>query len=233
MEKFFTIIGGMGTMATQSYIRLLNQQTNAKCDQDYLNYILVNHASIPDRTAYILDQTKPNPLKPLLEDFKQQSKLKPAFFTLPCNTAHYFYDEITKVTDIPIIHMPKETVKEIKNLYPHAKRIGLLATKGTLNDGVYDREILNQGYELVKPSPEIAQKTSKLIYQDIKENDYVDAELFKEIVISMLEEFSCDVVILGCTELSLAKEVCPLDLPIVDSQETLVKRTLEWAKKLC
>lgn len=234
MKRFFTIIGGMGTMATESYIRLLNQQTPASCDQDYLNYILVNHASVPDRTAYILDPTKPNPLEPLLEDFKQQSLLKPAFFTLPCNTAHYFYDELTQATDVPIIHMPRETVKEINTLYPNAKKVGLLATEGTLNDGVYDKEILQQGYELVKPSLEIQAKTSELIYDDIKQKDYVDTKLFEEIVSEMMVKHDCDVVILGCTELSLAQERHPVtNWPVVDSQATLVKRTLEWAKELC
>lgn len=233
MKKFFTIIGGMGTMATESYIRLLNQQTPATKDQDYLNYILVNHATIPDRTDYILDQSKPNPLEPLLEDFKQQSQLKPAFFTLPCNTAHYFYDDLVKVTEIPIIHMPRETVLEIAKCYPNAKRVGLLATQGTLNDGVYDREILAQGYELVKPTATIQAKTSELIYDYIKAKNVVNEELFKHIVQAMLQQQKCDVVILGCTELSLAQERCPLDLALVDSQAVLVKRTIQLAQKLC
>ena len=39
-------------------------------------------------------------------------------------------------------------------------------------------------------------------------------------------------VILGCTELSLAQEREPItDLPLVDSQSTLVDRTIEWADK--
>lgn len=231
MKNFFTIIGGMGTMATESYIRLLNQQTPAKQDQDYLNYILVNHARIPDRTAYILDQTKPNPLLPLVEDFKQQSQLKPAFFTLPCNTAHYFYDELTEVTDVPIIHMPREAVLEIAQRYPNAKRVGLLATQGTLNDGVYDREILSQNYELIKPDVTIQAKTSELIYDWIKAQNKVKADLFEQIVAEMIDKYQCDVVILGCTELSLAQERCPLAYPLIDSQAVLVERTLAWAKR--
>lgn len=75
MKNFFTIIGGMGTMATESYIHQLNLRTPANNDQEYLNYILVNHATVPDRTAYILDNSKPNPKIPLLEDFKQQASL--------------------------------------------------------------------------------------------------------------------------------------------------------------
>ena len=55
MRDFFTILGGMGTMATESFVRQLNKRTQTHADQDYLNYILYNHATIPDRTAFILD----------------------------------------------------------------------------------------------------------------------------------------------------------------------------------
>ena len=76
MQKFFTIIGGMGTMATESYVHQLNLRTPAHADQEYLNYILVNHATVPDRTDYILDHSQPSPLPSLLEDIKQQSQLR-------------------------------------------------------------------------------------------------------------------------------------------------------------
>lgn len=76
----------MGTEATESYLHLLNQRTPAHRDQDYLNYILVNHATVPDRTDYIMDHTQPSPLPPLATDIKQQSLLNPAFF---CATLQY------------------------------------------------------------------------------------------------------------------------------------------------
>ena len=49
----------------------------------------------------------------------------------------------------------------------------------------------------------------------------------------MINERKCDVVILGCTELSLAQEREPIDgMPIVDGQIVLVERTLEKAMNL-
>lgn len=58
MENFFSILGGMGTMATESFVRLINHRTKATKDQEYLNYVLFNHATVPDRTAYILDRSE-------------------------------------------------------------------------------------------------------------------------------------------------------------------------------
>ncbi|NLR32800.1 aspartate/glutamate racemase family protein [Levilactobacillus tujiorum] len=232
MQKFFTIIGGMGTMATESYVHQLNLRTPAHADQEYLNYILVNHATVPDRTAYILDHNQPSPLPSLLEDIQQQSQLRPAFFTLPCNTAHYFYEDLQAATDIPILHMPRETVKEVKRRYPKARRIGITGTRGTIADKIYEHEVQAAGLEPVLPTEAIENETMDLIYHSIKENNTVDAELYHRIIRQMIDEQHADVVILGCTELSLAQEREPeTTLPTVDSQSVLVDRTLELALK--
>lgn len=91
MENFFSILGGMGTLATESFVRILNRRTQTHKDQDYLNYVLFNHATVPDRTAYILDNTLENPVPYLMDDIEKQNLLKPNFIVLTCNTAHYFF----------------------------------------------------------------------------------------------------------------------------------------------
>lgn len=234
MKKFFTIIGGMGTQATESYVHLLNKRTPAHNDQDYLNYILVNHATVPDRTAYITDpENNPSPLPPLEEDIQQQSKLGPEFFALPCNTAHYFYDQLQSVTDIPILHMPRLAVGAIAKKFPHARKVGLIATKGTLKDKVYDKEIADAGYEIVHPTDEIADETMDLIYKGVKEQDYVDPKLYHHILNQMVNELGSDVVILGCTEISVAEERAGNhDYPVIDAQSELVDESIRLAEKM-
>ncbi|UDM32562.1 aspartate/glutamate racemase family protein [Lentilactobacillus laojiaonis] len=232
MNNFFTIIGGMGTEATETFIHILNAKTPANKDQDYLDYILVNHATIPDRTNYILDHSQPNPFIPLAEDIKRQSKLNPDFFVIPCNTAHYFYDDLQAITSIPILHMPRLTVEDIKNKYPNAKKIGLIATRGTLHDKIYDKEILAAGYDLVKPTEKIADQTMELIYDNIKMNNRVDGNLYHEILRAMTEELDADVVILGCTELSVAQERAgDHEYNVLDAQTVLAEKTIELAKQ--
>lgn len=228
MKQFFTVLGGMGTLATESYVRLLDQRTPIHRDQDYLNYIVVNHATVPDRTTWILDHSKPNYNLDLIEDIKQQSLLKPAFFVLICNTAHYAFDQLQAATEIPILNMIQETVNEIKQIKPDAKKVGLLATRGTIEAGLYDHYITDAGYEEVKPTPEIVDMTEDLIYHDIKEAGHSDGQKYHELVRKMIEEQGSDVVILGCTELSFAQEMNPeTEFPVADSQSIIVDRSLE------
>lgn len=233
MKQFFTVLGGMGTLATESYVRLLDKRTPIKRDQDYLNYIVVNDATVPDRTAWILDHSQPDPYESLVEDVKQQSLLKPAFFALICNTAHYNFARLQEATDIPILNMLQSTVNAIKRIQPSAKRVGLLGTYGTLQTGIYDSYIQNAGYEEVKPTKELADLTEDLIYHDIKEKGHSDGKKYHELIKRMVEEMDCDIVILGCTELSYAEEMDPeTEYPIADSQSIIVDRSLALATEL-
>jgi len=232
MRDFFTILGGMGTMATESFVRQLNKRTPTHADQDYLNYILYNHATVPDRTAYILDRTKPNPVPVLQEDIRQQNILQPSFIVLTCNTAHYFFEELQKETKIPLLHMPKEAVKQIKADQVTGK-VAFLGTEGSVKAGVYERELINQGIDYLIPDKNLQAKINHLIYHDIKENDYINMDLFFEILADT-KTLGCEAVILGCTELSLVAEYITQehDYIIYDAQSILVDRTIERALAL-
>lgn len=227
MRRFFTVIGGMGTAATESYVRLLNARSEAKRDQDYMDYILVNHASVPDRTSYILNHDNPSFYPDLLEDIQQQSLLHPDFMVMVCNTAHYFYSELKQASSVPLLHMPRIAVKQMCEQYPEEKRIGLIATEGTIADGIYTDEITRAGREVVLGDAAVQAMVNELIYTDIKEHNRVNGELFHQILQTMHDDFGVNVIVLGCTELSLAQEKAP-DHPyqVIDAQSIIVDKTL-------
>ena len=233
MENFFTILGGMGTLATESFIHTLNERTEAYRDQDYLNYIVVNHATIPDRTDYIKNPSLENPEEKLIDDIKIHSQLSPKFFVVPCNTAHYYFDEMQKATEIPILHMPRIAVDSISHHFPKAKRVAVLATEGTILTGVYRKALEEQGYEAVIPDDQLQEKVNRLIYQEVKENRNLNFELYKEILSDVASEMNCEVTILGCTELSVVYEAYDLtkEYNIIDAQAETVHRTISMMGK--
>ncbi len=70
-EKVLGILGGVGPLATIYFADLVIKMTDAKSDQEHIAMVILNHASIPDRTEYILDNTKPNPLPVMIADAQQ------------------------------------------------------------------------------------------------------------------------------------------------------------------
>lgn len=233
MDNFFTILGGMGSLATESFVRLLNARTPSNRDQDYLDYLVINHATIPDRSSYIMDHSQTNPLPELLADIKQQSQLNPSFFVLTCNSAHYFYSQLQAATSIPILHMPQLAVEQIKIIAPAAHRVGILGTPGSINNGIYDALLTSHGYDPVKPTTAILAETEKLIFTDIKQNGQVNTDRFHNLLAQMKNKLACDVIILGCTELSLAQEKAPdHPYPVIDAQSILVDKTVALGLEL-
>lgn len=232
MENFFSIMGGMGTLATESFVHLLNERTIANKDQDYLNYILFNHATVPDRTAYILDNQKTDPLPYLLSDIKMQNQLGTSFIVLTCNTAHYFYDELQAKSAAPILHMPKEAVKKLQETFP-GEKVAFLGTEGSIKAGVYENELTTAGFQTWYPPKELQEKVNYLIYHEIKERGILNQALYFEILETVIKDFGCSSMILGCTELSLMEaSVTTHNYPVVDAQSVLVDVTIEKALKL-
>lgn len=233
MKHFFTILGGMGTIATESYVRLINHRVKINKDQDYLNYILVNDAEIPDRTAYIKDHTKENFFFALKDDVEKQSLLKPDFFVMPCNTAHYFYHDLAALTEVPFLNMMDIAIHTFLEKFPNEKKIGLIATEGSIYDRLYEKSIEKVGREVEFGGSEIQPMVTDLIYHNIKEKGVVNKELYHRILQKMHDEYGCNVILLGCTELSLAQEKAP-DHPynVIDPQSILADVTIELAWKI-
>lgn len=238
-RPFFSILGGMGTLATESFIRLLNLHTHARSDQDYLDYVVFNDASVPDRTQFLLEPAQScSPLPVLCDDVKKASLIGSSFIVLTCNTAHAFYDTLQENSTTPILHMPRLAVEFLAEKYPVAKfpRVGFLGTFGSLHSGVYEKAITDKGFIFVPPSPALQQKIHDIIYIDIKEKNAPCQQRYESVLEEMLDphgEYRCDSLILGCTELSLLHELFPTaHLPLVDAQEILVKKTIEKTKEL-
>ncbi|MCV3296390.1 MAG: amino acid racemase [Oenococcus sp.] len=233
MKNFFGILGGMGTRATEAFIDSINQLARAQNDQDYLNYIVFNHAAIPDRTAYILGRSDQNPLPFLIEDVQQMNQLSPDFILITCNTAHNFLPQLQKAAHMPILDMPSLAAAACKQFSSKNLRVGLLATSGTIEAAIYQPHIAALGYQTILPDPVWQRKVMDVIYKDVKEADQVNRVRFHALIEHMLIDEKCDCVILACTELSVAqqREAYESDR-VIDAQQLLARRAVQLARSL-
>ena len=157
------ILGGMGTQAGLDFCNKLAMLNRGKSDQEYPLFILYNKSNIPGRPESIGVQTKSlstiprnskntkkynRVLKSLLEGCKSLEKSGCKFIVIPCNTAHYWYEDLKKKIKIPIINMPKEVFTQTKKSCKKNSKIGLLATEGTLKTEIYDK-IFKKDYVLI------------------------------------------------------------------------------------
>ena len=112
-EKIIGILGGMGPEATADLFYRIIRSTPVKRDQDHPRTIIYSNSKVPDRTAAILGKG-PSPLPEMTMAATKLEKTGADFIVIPCNTAHYFIEELRKEIDIPILDMIELTAKTIK-----------------------------------------------------------------------------------------------------------------------
>ena len=106
------ILGGMGTQAGLDFCNKLAVLNRGKIDQKYPLFILYNKSNIPKRPENLKKYF--NVLKGLVVGCNLLQKNKCKFIVIPCNTAHYWYNDLQKKIKIPIINMPKEVFNHTK-----------------------------------------------------------------------------------------------------------------------
>ena len=219
------IIGGMGPMATQLLYKRIIEKTDAACDQEHIDMIILNHSSIPDRTTAIKNGNTDAVYSLLLEDAKMLCNNGVRAIAIPCNTSHYFWERLQSEINIPIINMVRRTVEKIKEANPNIKKIGLLATDGTVFTGIYKKECERLGIECVNPTEDIQKIVMSIIYDQIKVGEKGSIEDFSKID-AYLKNSSCEAAILACTELSCFRENHGLADFYVDALEILADESI-------
>jgi len=220
MTKIIGILGGMGPLATVKFFEKIVLNTKASKDQDHPKIIVVNNTKIPDRTDGILLKGS-SPLDELIKSAQLLEKSGADFIVMPCNTAHYYYKEITNNINIPFYNMLSETLKYIKDKYGNEK-IGLLATTGTVKSKVYETEAEKLRIDLELPNEHQQQKIMDYIY-DIKKNDF-SSKLGEFLsVIEDMKKSGIKAFIFGCTELSVVIGIHDLNkfAPCIDPMDIL------------
>ena len=195
------ILGGMGTQASLDFCNKLAMLNRGKIDQKYPLFILYNKSNIPGRPENLHKYNKV--LKSLSTGCLLLQKNKCKFIVIPCNTAHYWYDDLQRKTKIPIISMPKEVYLHAKKNCKKNSKIGILATEATLKTGVYNK-FFDKNFALINPKKSLQIKSVNKSIKYVKMGKIKNAEKAIKPAINYLIKMKCKKIILGCTELPVA-----------------------------
>lgn len=213
-RKILGILGGLGPLSSAYFYELITRHTFAKCDQDHIDIILSSRVTTPDRTEFICKKSDADPLPYMLEDAKLLEQYGADAIIIPCNTAHYFLDEIRNAVSVPVPSILDETAKQIKNC--GFSRPLLLATEGTIKSGAYLRALEKFNMSCDIPNEEDQQVINEIIYDDVKCGNIPEVDKLFNVANKYLNS-RCDCAILGCTELSTLKSQLVDDDRFVDS----------------
>ncbi|MEA1963823.1 MAG: amino acid racemase [Candidatus Aerophobetes bacterium] len=227
--KKIGIIGGMGPEATVDLFHKIVKNTPVKEDQEHIHLIIDNYPQIPDRSLFLLGRGE-NPLPFLLKSGKLLQEDGVDALCMPCNTAHYFIEDLRKNLSIPFISIVESALKEIKNRFSAARRIGLLATTGTINGKVYHKVFEKEGYLIVTPDSSNEEILMDAIFGEkgIKAGIIQENTVLVKKVIEHLKGKEIDLIIVACTEIPLVLPYFKEDVPIIDATNCLAKEVVRF-----
>lgn len=229
-KKIIGVIGGLGPIATTHFMELVIEMTDTKRDQENVDMIVYNFPSIPDRTGYILGSNLKSPLPGLKSVGHALVRQKVSCIAIPCVTAHYFHKELQASIPVPILNGVAETVNLLQA--QGIRKVGIMATDGTIRSELLSRELDLSGIIPVIPSPERQEDVMHLIYENVKAGKSAEMERFRRV---QQELFDCgaEIILLGCTELSIIKRDENIGSGFLDVMEVLARETvIRGGKKL-
>ena len=225
-QKTLGIIGGMGPAATVDLFGKIVSNTRAAADQEHIHILIDNDPSIPDRSAAIL-RGEDAPGHAILAAARRLEAAGADILMIGCNTAHYFHDFVQQGVGIPILHMPRETAKEIaRRGYTSA---GVLGTSMTIRMGLYDRALEVEGVTPVLPDEAGREALMDLIYKGVKAG-VLAPDLGP--VLSVMEDMKArgaQCFILGCTELPVAFANTDTGFDLIDPTAVLARAAVRAA----
>jgi aspartate racemase len=216
--KTLGILGGMGPEASVRFLELVIRNTEAAGDRDHIPAVLYSRPQIPDRQTAILYAGE-SPVPRLAEGVAALEAAGADILVMPCVTAHHFWPQVASRTRLPFVHILEEALRELREIRPDVKTVGLLATTGTLKTRVVHAVFEPAGLKILTPS----DKDQELVMTAVFGKEGIKAGSIegrpRDIIraaAGRLVEAGAEAVMAGCTEIPLVLRDGDLSVPFIE-----------------
>ena len=232
IDKVLGVLGGMGPLASAHFMLRLTLLTPATRDQDHIPTVLWSDPRVPDRTKGRLGGG-PDPLPFLLRGIAGLRRAGCGAITIPCNTAHGWYDEMQAEAGCPILHIVQAAAAELRRLRIASGLIGVMGTQGTLDMRLYQDRLGRLGWDCLTPTQDQMQRLVTPAIALVKANRVAEAYAPLAEAVQSLSARGAAAVVLGCTEIPLGLQAGPaetLGVTLIDTIDALARAAICWAR---
>lgn len=228
--KTIGLLGGTGWSSTIGYYTLLNELVGKRLGGYHSAKILLKSIDYHD----IMSSYGKNPEKIadiLLEELLDLIALNPDCIIICCNSLHKYYDLIKPHiydSDIPVMHAVELVAQHINQ--QQYKKVLLLATKSTMEDGFFAKILENHNIEVVIPELPERDNMQKILSEELIHNVITqDSRNYFSKIIETHPD--CQAVVLGCTEFPLLIDSNNSMLQIINPVQLQCTAAVDFALK--
>ncbi len=230
--KKIGMLGGMSWESTSTYYKLLNEEIKHRLGGLHSAKIILSsvdfeeiekfqHSSLWEETAEILSN-----------EAKAVEDAKADFLIICTNTMHKVAPQIEENINIPILHIADCTAQAL--LKDGIKKVALLGTKFTMTEEFYKNRIEEKyKIEVIVPNEIEQDLIHEVIYKELCLGKCIkkSRDEYIKIIKRLEEDYDCEGVILGCTEISMLIKQGYVDIPIYDTTKLHVLSAVDYALK--
>ncbi len=229
MNEVLGVLGGMGPLATVDFLRKLIEETPAERDEDHIPVIVYSVPQIPERPLAINGGGE-SPLPALLEGIRTLKQAGAVAIAIPCNTAHYWYDDMVREGGLPIVHIADAALAELASRCPRGATVGLIGTRGTLAAGFFQQRLAAHGYRCIVNSDADQEQLVSTAIKHVKRNELDAASALLETAVTRLAREGAARVVLACTETPVVLDrLSPQTASLcVDATRALATACVAW-----
>jgi len=217
-RKTIGILGGMGPEATAYFFDLIVRNTAAGKDQEHVPVIIRSDPRIPHRTDAILGKGE-SPVPMLVEGVKALRLAGADFVVMPCVTAHYFLKDVVARENVPFVNLLNEARKHVRAAIPGGRRIGLIATAGTVSTGIVRDAFAGAGIEVIVPGEDEQERVMEAIYGKRGIKAGFTTGQARRLILDVargLVRRGAEAIMAGCTEVPLVLRQEDLVVPFIE-----------------
>jgi aspartate racemase len=218
MRKTIGVLGGMGPEATAYFFSLIIKATAAARDQDHVPVLIYSLPQIPERTPAILGKG-PSPVPLLRKGIRTLARAGAEFIVIPCVSAHAFMAEVRRTSPVPILSLVEEALVGTKRLKPSPKGVGLLASTGSVQSGLFAKPFAAAGIEVLAPTEKEQARVMDAIFgrRGVKAG-FTDGRPREAVldIAGRLIRRGADAIIAGCTEIPLVLRDEDIPVPLIE-----------------
>lgn len=214
--KTIGLVGGTSWESTAEYYRILNQETNKRLGKLHSAKIILYSVDFEPLVQLAAKGDIEDMAALVIEGAKKVERGGADFLLLCANTLHKVAPEIQKNIGIPLLHIVDCVAQKING--QKLKKVALLGTAITMEDGFYQERMKQFGIETIIPEKE--------------EREFIHASIFKELCLGKLKSETkqkyltlieglikkgVEGIILGCTEIPLLIQGKDCKAPLFDT----------------
>ncbi|MBD8006106.1 aspartate/glutamate racemase family protein [Bacillus norwichensis] len=208
MKKTIGIIGGISPASTIKYYEKIIDLYYKKNKDYYYPEIKIHSLDFQYFTDLENENRKKEYIEYISASVNSLEKSGVDVVIMAANSPHSVFDIVSSKAGVPMISIAEETVK---NAVKHnMKKVLLTGIKYTMKAAFYAELFEKNGIQLLVPSAQEQDEINSIIFDELVLNIITDES--RNRMLEIINNYTIDGVILGCTELPLLiqQEFCPV-----------------------